>query len=236
MAVYKDTGLEKYLKVNSSTADKGLAAWIADNGTDAVRVLDAAVKRAEAQKIKASSSYGVSAEALRSSGLARSGYTEYLDRVAERDYSAAVGAAHSLAERSAAGNLRGYSDYLKSEDERNQKSYDSVYKALKSEKLTDYDAALSRAMELGVSKGVADELAKRTTEENVSSLKREVIRIVVSRRMTRVQTEEYAAALGLPEAAVRELGDYANEINEAINSETDGTYLDYIKDKAEKSK
>lgn len=237
----KVNGLEDYLsdykqKQSAALGVPGYAAWIASEGKDTISVLGEAVRRAEAQRIKSLSSYGRSAETLYSDGLSTGGYAAYVNARANRDYFAELDEAYAIGRTTEADNRRAYSDYLDTVAQDAQKAYSSAYKALKSEKITGYDEALSRAKELGLNDADAKKLAEETTKVAVSSLKRDVIKIVVSRRMTRVQTEEYAAALGLPPEVVSELGDYANEINEAINSETEGSYIDYIKNKENNSK
>lgn len=187
--------------------------------------------------IKANSTYGERAEKLSNSGLDFSGYAAYINKYAEEKRKESINSALNKVLGTEQKNREGYLNYVeKINAERakeNQSKINKITSALKGTGILNYEDAYNYAISEGLDEDIADAAAKNAVAENTRKARQNIVKTILSKRLSAEETFVYATALGLEESAAAELAEYAKKINESFNPTT-GTYADYIKNLAKK--
>ena len=228
--------IKNYVKNQRITETKeGYASWIKKNAPDAVGRYSTAVQAADTQRRKSLSTYGSTAEDLSSRGLSDSGYADYIDSTAEKQFNKTLSEQKADLIINDANGKHAYENYLKEIEKNRQKSYDAALSKLRNSGIMNYDEAYGAAIALGLSSEDAKSAAEKSTQEIISAARLKVIGAIVNKRLTSQQTQKYADSLGLNDEISKELAEIAYEINESVkNHKYSESYLDYLKEQAQK--
>ncbi len=202
-------------KISENT--QSYADWVIKNGIDASAVYDKRMLNAEAEKQISRAEYGSNAERLAAKGLTDSGYSSYINSIAERKAEEKKNEALSDRFEMTENNIDGYiSDIATKKSDVYDKMFDIINRISKAD-LFDYDSAYSYAITAGLDEESAAEAARSGLILVRTRFKAAALDRIIDKRLTSVQAKEYAEALGLPPEDVKELAEYAKSINEYID-------------------
>lgn len=240
MATKKPATLQEYidqfLEENNEIANpKSYEEFIMHGGKGSGIIASKGTIDAKNQYMRSLSTYGKRAERLAARGLTDSGYAAYISNREKRQSETRINDAKAGALITEANNEAAYKDYLTELGNKAKKIRDSIIKKLSDSMITDYDRVYDLASRLGLSDSDADTVARLTTETAIKKLSDRAITDVVNKRLSKEQARKYAENLGLPEEEVEKIANYAEFMNQKIDyNETQGNYLDYLKDKLSK--
>lgn len=237
MATNKQTSLQSYIdkylaEKQAMSNPKSYAEYIMHGGRGAAIVASEGKINSERNYSHSLSSYGKRAENLAEKGLLNSGYAKYFNDKAQRQRIKDIEMGNAGALSIEAENATGYTDYISRLAEEAQKKRDSIINKIADSMITDYGYVYDLALKLGLSENDAETVAKLTTQTAIKKLSDKAVTAVVDKRMSKEQAQKYAESLGLPEAEIEKIANYAEFINQKTDySGTQQGYLDYIKDK-----
>lgn len=224
--------VRNYLKNTAlSNSKESFASWVRKNGKDAEAEYRDKTLGEVSNYIRSRSEYGKTAEALGNFGLRDSGYADYINKKASADLTSALQKAKTEKIETSEKNVSDYIQNAKELEETNAKMQRSVIKEIERKREINYDRAYEYALDAGLDEKSAETTAKKAIGVARVRLKNDILELIVSERMSKSQTEEYAKGLGLDEEEIKELGEIAKNINETVNS---SFYAEYIKDLIEK--
>lgn len=210
----------------------GYTKWLAENTPDLTRLSAEESSNIDTAYKKSLSVYGVEAENLREEGLSRSGYSDYLDTRAKFLRDEALSDVKGKYTVEEAKGVSGYAEYLDNARQERDKLIVSASKRIKELDIMDLNDATVVAMEFGLKKDLAQNIARRATERVRTEFRRKIIEDILDKNLSREQAEEYARSYGLIESDVKRIGDTAFMLNQLphLDSSTMDTYLNYLKD------
>lgn len=229
--------IKNYVRNKSLTeSNEGYSAWLKRNGADSAAIVSDGISRADTALKKAAASYGKSAESLGSLGLSRSGYADYVNRTAKKEYSDSLSALNADYAKNEAKNLKIYESYLEAEKQKYRETYDAAVKSLEKSGIMNFDKAYEYALELGLSDDDARAAAEKSTSTLIDETRKKIISDIILNRLSSAEAKEYALVLGLDEKLASELGDIAYNLNESVeNGKYSESYLEYLKEQAKKN-
>ena len=154
--------------------------------------------------------YGVSGERLARSGLADSGYGDYLSDKAEVAFDTAAVAADKIYAEEKAEALRSYGEYLAEEEKAAQSLRQRVLREVLNSDMMHYDDVYSYAVTAGLGKSDAKAVAELTMIRETRNSMRDILDRVLSHGFDRETALRYAMAAGLSlkdAKAIAELSD-----------------------------
>ncbi len=232
MAKMLEDFIKDYLSDRSAALGaKGYAKWISEQASSPSIKRAEAVTKADTSYRTALAGYGKNAESLAGAGLARSGYAEYLNALAEDKKKSAVTGAALAEQKSVAKGLKEYEGYLDEVEKDRLEKYEKAVRSIQSDKLAAYGAAYDRALSFGLDEESAKKAATEASTAVKSTLRQKLLTEIATKRMTSEATRAYALTLGLDEEIADELAEYAHKLNESVDS--DGmteSYLNYLKE------
>ena len=126
--------------------------------------------------------------------------------------------------------MKAYEKYLDQAEKDRLEAYENAVKSIKSDKITSYNLAYDKAVELGLDEESAKRAAKEASDAVKSSIRQKLLTEIATKRLTSEATRAYALTLGLDESIADELAEYAHKLNESVDSDgMSETYLDYLK-------
>lgn len=154
--------------------------------------------------------YGVAGETLMRSGLAESGYGDYLSDKAGGAFDTAVEAADKVYQEEKAEALRSYSEYLADEEKTAQSLRQRVLREVLNSDMMHYDDVYSYAVTAGLGKSDAKAVAELTMIRETRNSMRDILDRVLTHGFDRETALRYAMAAGLSlkdAKAIAELSD-----------------------------
>lgn len=170
--------------------------------------------------------YGVSAERLARSGLADSGYGDYLSDKAEVAFDTAAVAADKVYAEEKAEALRSYGEYLAEEEKAAQTLRQRVLREVLNSDMMHYDDVYSYAVTAGLGKSDAKAVAELTMIRETRNSMRDILDRVLSQGFDRETALRYAMAAGLSLKDAKAIA----ELSEDLRDRTD-YYYDATKNK-----
>ena len=229
--------IKNYVRNKSLTeSDEGYSAWLKKNGQNSLGTLSDGISRADTALKKASGSYGKNAESLNSLGLSKSGYADYVNSTAKKEYADRLSSLNADYEATEANNRKGYESYLEAEQQKYRKTYEAALKSLEKSGIMNFESAYEYALELGLSEEDARGAAEKSTSLLIEETRKKIINDIILNRLGSAQAKEYALSLGLDEKTANELGEVAYDLYESVeNGKYSQSYLEYLKEQAKKS-
>ena len=232
--------LEKYYEKLKINAPKTYESYLAERTKhEDVSYYDT-LGKAKTKRALSDAEYGSSASALLASGLAASGYRDYLESRAETALSDST--ANALEQR-ALGEYRGragYERYLSDYNSLQTKISDGLIKDISSGYDFDLDHALERAVSAGLSKTIAYSTAQTAVRLAKLNAYNEALTFAKANKLTAKRAKEYAKSLGLDEIYAERVYDemslFNEEDREFLASMTPNQYYNYIMERAKKEK
>ena len=156
--------------------------------------------------------YGTLGESLSRSGLTSSGYSRYLDAQAKRNASAREAMALSVKDEAQLRAEADYSSYLEKADKELATLRDRVVERVVKEQLTDLNKANIYALEEGLDRDEALEVARSAVTSSKEAIAREILYKAISDGLGTEQTEDYATEMGLDREQIKRLVKYVKDL------------------------
>ena len=103
--------------------------------------------------------------------------------------------------------MKAYEKYLDQAEKDRLEAYENAVKSIKSDKITSYNLAYDKAVELGLDEESAKRTAKEASDAVKSSIRQKLLTEIATKRLTSEATRAYALTLGLDESIADELAE-----------------------------
>lgn len=204
--------LERLIKQNEPMS---YADFLADRPKpNAIATKEQGLRRATARAARADAGFGAEGELLAARGLIDSGYREYLRSLKRSDAEAAVKEATDALALARSGESSAYRDYLAAYQAEQAKRKSSVVRAMRTQKITDFESGYRLGVESGLSASNAESAAAAGVAEATRRVRDEVIRTVLNRKMSQGHAILYARELGLSESVAQQIGAFAKALRD----------------------
>lgn len=232
--------LEEFIKnyvqnVKIGNTTESYADWLKEHGVDAKRAYSSGIGALDASYLKTTPKYGKAAEKISDMGLSESGYAEYLEGKAKKEYADNRNAAESEYLKLRDNNMKAYTEYTKkslsNEEKLRNETIKSAVNFIKGANNPNFGDAYDYAISQGLSEDDAKAVASKATEYVRYRARKIVAQDIILRRLTRTQTRNYCLTLGLSPEDAEELAEYAYRINESTNTADPDSILGELKDK-----
>ena len=225
--------IENYLKNKrlTNSADT-IDEYRAKNFSDYRGEYARGMERAYAEKRKSEAGYGKNAERIFTSGLARSGYAERQNGIAERGYENRL--TELLADKSKNDEAvkQGYSKYLKGYEKNQSSIMKSVRGELAKNRIIDKDTAYEYALMAGLSEDRAKEVSIGMYSALRDTIIAELLDRVITYRLDPRGAAELARQYGLDDADTAYVEKEAERLGG--RSYTDDGTLEYLENQSDK--
>ncbi len=224
-----ETGTKETATKKKTSSKKSYTDWLFENGILSDDIYHNSVKNAETDYQKAKAEYGSRAESLASSGLSKSGYSDYLSAKAYEVLQRERKDASLEYRRNERQNKTNYASYVSALEDAESKLFTSVGNDIVKKRILGYSDAYDYAVDAGLSESLAEKVASSATKTVLADIKTEIGKLIINKKLSQSETKAYARFMGLSEADANELGEFAKKYNYVYT--TGEAYLDYIKDK-----
>ena len=192
--------------------------WLNTEAAERERRLHEGKIESEMSYLGALSSHGKNAESMLDSGLSGSGYAQYLDTRAKKTHEARLAKLEHEYDSAIADDIGDYEKHVGTLKKQREDLYNKTVTELTALNVVDYAEAYRAAKNYGVDEDSARRLANQVTKKNRYRLRKKVLNQIINDSMSYSAAISYAEALGLSRDDARELGRYAQKINQARRS------------------